>query len=103
MCEAATLRSISLIMTEHGSSYQKSGIFGGMISLSDQTSLWPVMLVYCHLNGVSCKFLLKEQLNSVTQKVFGRQYVPKEEFNGLNLSVGLSTSRHNLISNGGTT
>jgi hypothetical protein len=42
-------------------------------------------------------FLLKGQLNSVTQKVFKRQYRPKEEFNGLNMSVELSTSRHNLI------
>ena len=86
-----------------GSSVQKSGIFGGMISLSDQTSLWPVMLVNRHLNGVSCRFLLKGQLNSVTQKVFGRQCGPKEEFNRLNLSVGLSTSRHNLIPQGRTT
>jgi hypothetical protein len=72
-----------------------------MISLADQTSLWPVMLVNCHFTGISCMFLLKGQLNSVTQKVFGRQYVPKEEFNGLNMSVGLSTSRHHLIPQGG--
>jgi hypothetical protein len=68
-----------------GSSVEKSGIFGGVISLSDQTSLWPVLLVNRHLNGVSCMFLLKGQLHSVTQKVFGRQYGPKEELNGLNL------------------
>jgi hypothetical protein len=55
------------------------------------------MLVNRHLNGMSCMFLSKGQLHSVTQKVFGRQCGPKEEFNRLNLSVGLSTSRHNLI------
>ncbi len=59
------------------------------------------MLVNCHLNGVSCMFPLNGQLNSVTQKVFGRHYGPKEEFNGLNMKVGLSTSRHNLIPQGG--
>jgi hypothetical protein len=55
------------------------------------------MLVHYHLNGVSCKFLLKRQRIFGTQKVFGRQYGPKEEFNGLKMSVGLSTSRHNFI------
>jgi len=48
-------------------------------------------------------FLLKGQLNSVTLKVFGRHYGLKEEFNGLNMSVGLSTSRHNFIPQGRTT
>ena len=79
----------------------KIWVFDRMISLSDQTSFWLIMLVNCHLNGVSCMFLLKGQLHSVTQHVFGRQYGPKEEFNGLNMSVGLSTSRHNLIPQGG--
>src|SRR5213592_3661713 len=61
------------------------------------------MLVHCHLNGMSCLFLLKGQLHSVTLKVFGRHYGLKEEFNGLNMSVGLSTSRHNFIPHGRTT
>ena len=61
------------------------------------------MLVHCHLNGMSCLFLLKGQLHSVTLKVFGRHYGLKEEFNGLNMSVRLSTSRHNFIPQGRTT
>ena len=55
------------------------------------------MLVICHLNGVSYVVLFKGQLNSVTQKVFGRHYEHKEEFNGFGLSVRLSTLRDNLI------
>ncbi len=56
-----------------------------------------VMLVPCHLNGVSCMVLLKGQLHSVTQKGFGRHYGHKEESHGLKRSVGLSPSRQNFI------
>jgi len=54
------------------------------------------MLFDC-LNSVRSMLLSKGQLHSITQKVFRWQYKTKEEFNGLNMSVELSTSRHNFI------
>ena len=46
---------------------------------------------------------MKAQLHSTTRSVFARHCTPKTEFKGRSLSVGLSTSRHNLISHQGTT
>ena len=71
-----------------------------MIPLSYYTSLWQKMLFDC-LSSVCSMLLSKGQLNSVTQKVISRQYRTKEEFNNLNMSVELSTSRQNLIPHGG--
>jgi hypothetical protein len=45
----------------------------------------------------------KGQLNSMIQSVFTRRHGLNAEFNGLNMSVGLSTLRHNLIPQGRTT
>jgi hypothetical protein len=62
-----------------GQSVQKSAVFGSMILLYYCTSLWHMMLFDC-LNSVRSMLLSQGQLNSVTQKVFRKQYKTKEEF-----------------------
>ena len=57
-----------------------------MILLYYYTSLWQMMQFDC-LNSVCSMSPSKGPLNSVTQKVFRRQYKVKEEFNNLNTNM----------------
>ena len=66
------------------------------------TSLWQLMLFDC-LNSMRSMLLSKGQLNFITRRVFRRHCGHKAEFKGRSLSVGLSTSKQNLIPQGRTT